>query len=429
MSVKNKLNRLKSHISGTNQPLKAGNNSEISREQNTGENQTDIPFLDQWTKEGVKPYFLDNDFCLIREVRYPLNQHHGHYQFSDFIKAVEVWNKATISHPLSAKGHSPEELFFFDTETTGLGGGTGNTIFLLGYASVQGTEIVLRQHILPHPGAEVALYKSFLESVNYKTLVTYNGKSFDWPQVKTRHTLVREHVPKLPSFGHFDLYHASRRLWKHKLEKMKLSIVEKEVLGVERVNDIPGYLAPMIYFDYVESKQPEGMLGILKHNEIDILSLISLYVHLTFQLCGLDKERTRIESFEVGRWLASIGEREEADKVFELLALGKDSASNSARLALAYSKKKELNWEKALELFLEVADSETSSDSLKACIEAAKIYEHKEKNYQFALSYCRKADAIDLVIKSDNKSFRNELQKRILRLEKKQMNISRNERL
>ena len=106
----------------------------------------------------------------------------------------------------------------------------------------------------------------------------------------------------LPAFGHFDLFHASRRLWKHKLERLKLSIVEKEVLGIERKDDIPGFLAPMIYFDFVESKHPEGMLGILKHNEIDILSLVTLYTHLTFQLLWIRSAANKTESYEVGRW-------------------------------------------------------------------------------------------------------------------------------
>ena len=80
---------------------------------------------------------------------------------------------------------------------------------------------MLKQHILSQPGSEVPLYKSFLESIDYTNMVTYNGKAFDWPQVKTRHTLIREHVPKLPAFGHFDLYHAARRMWKHRLERIK----------------------------------------------------------------------------------------------------------------------------------------------------------------------------------------------------------------
>lgn len=135
--------------------------------------------------------------------------------------------------PVNSERPSSRGFVLFDTETTGLGGGVGNTIFLLGYASVSRKGVTLKQHILPDPGGEIALYKSFLESIDYTTMVTYNGKAFDWPQLQTRHTLIREHLPKLPPFGHFDLYHASRRLWKHKLERTKLSIVEREVLGVK----------------------------------------------------------------------------------------------------------------------------------------------------------------------------------------------------
>ena len=383
MSLKNKLNRLKPHISG-GVPAKANTPSSESV-------RIDIPFLPKWESENVAPYFLDQDYCLIREVKYPLSHKHGHYHFHDFLTAVNIWNTQPINHPLSAEGHSAEELFFFDTETTGLGGGVGNTIFLLGYASVIGENLVLRQHILPHPGAEVPLYQSFLENVNYKTLVTYNGKSFDWPQVKTRHTLVRDHVPKLPAFGHFDLFHAARRLWKHKLDRLKLAVVEKDVLGIERHDDIPGYLAPMIYFDFIDSKQPDGMLGIIKHNEIDILSLVTLYTHLTFQLCGMDSNQTRKESYEVGRWYASLGEKDEARKVLTKLVEGSDFTSLQAKLTLAYQSKKEKNWEISLPLFLEVADAENPTLSLEACIEAAKIYEHKIKDYKLALDYCLKA--------------------------------------
>lgn len=413
MSLKNKLNRLKPHITGG-----AAEKSTTSPSESTIE----IPFLPKWESENVSPYFLDQDYCLIREVKYPLSQKHGHYHFHDFLTAVDIWNKQPICHPLSAEGHSAEELFFFDTETTGLGGGVGNTIFLLGYASVIGENLVLRQHILPHPGAEVPLYQSFLENVNYKTLVTYNGKSFDWPQVKTRHTLVRDHVPKLPAFGHFDLFHAAKRLWKHKLDRLKLAVVEKDVLGIERHDDIPGYLAPMIYFDFIESKQPDGMLGIIKHNEIDILSLVTLYTHLTFQLCGIDNKQTRKESFEVGRWYAALGEKDEAAKVLTKLVEGSDFTSLQAKLALAYQSKKEQNWEICLSLFLEVADFGNHQLSPEACIEAAKIYEHKIKDYELAIDYCLKA--LEIVGGTITK-VQQQLETRLQRLELKLAKFSK----
>ncbi|NRD80528.1 ribonuclease H-like domain-containing protein [Bacillus sp. BRMEA1] len=383
MSLKNKLNRLKPHLS-----LDGHNEKEVDTPKAIP---IQIPFQERWAEENIIPYYLDEDYCLLREVKYPLSMRHGHYSFQDFLLAIEVWNRQGGSHPLSAKGYQAEELFFFDTETTGLGGGAGNTIFLLGYASVTGNQLTVRQHILPHPGAEIPLYHSFLNHVNYKTLVTYNGKSFDWPQVKTRHTLVREHVPKLPAFGHFDLFHAARRLWKHKLERLKLSIVEKEVLGVKRIDDIPGFLAPMIYFEFIESNQPEGMLGILKHNEIDILSLVTLYTHLTFQLNSIDRNQTRSEIYEVGRWYASIGEKAEAEKVLMKLTDRNDFTSYQAKLILAFEHKKNHEWEMARKLFTDVVDSSDNKMMLEACVELAKIFEHRLKDIPQALMYCEKA--------------------------------------
>lgn len=420
MSLKNKLNRLKPYLSGAE---RAEKNSSLAPS-----NAIDVPFQERWEEEGIFPYFFDQNYCLVREVKYPLAQKHGHYRFEDFLTAVDIWNHTAINHPLSARGFQPEDLFFFDTETTGLGGGVGNTIFLLGYASVSGDQLIVRQHILPHPGAEVPLYQSFLEKVNYKTLVTYNGKSFDWPQVKTRHTLVREHVPKLPAFGHFDLFHAARRLWKHKLDRIKLAVVEKQVLGVERVDDIPGFLAPMIYFDFIESKKPEGILGILKHNEIDILSLVTLYAHLTFQLCGVDPGRTRMETYEVGKWFAAIGERAEAEKTFTKLTDSQDLTSFHAKQALALQAKKDRDWEKAKQLFLDVADSEEELLSLEACVELAKIYEHRLIDLQQAVFFCDKALRLSLQVRGKAKlsgeTSGERLKKRHDRLTKKLAKLS-----
>ena len=63
-------------------------------------------------------------------------------------------------------------------------------------------------------------------------------------------------------------------------------------------------------------------MGFLNHNEFDILSLITLYTHLSFQLLGLDENQTGKESFEVGRWFSYIGEKKVAEKVFSELAKG-----------------------------------------------------------------------------------------------------------
>lgn len=411
MSFRKKLNRLKPHLS-----------AEQEVEVEDTKNLNEIPFLEQWEAEGVSPYYYDNHYCFVREKVFPIDQQYGNYTFSQFLHAVQAWNNSSFQHPLSSNGFEAGQLFFFDTETTGLGGGVGNTIFLLGYASFQEDKVVLRQHFLPNPSGEVPLYQSFLENIDYTTLVTYNGKAFDWPQVKTRHTLIREHVPKLPSFGHFDLFHGARRLWKHKLERLKLSIVEKEVLGVERVEDVPGFLAPMIYFDFVESGKPDGMIGILKHNEMDILSLITLYTHLTFQLLNIDAKRTITESYEVGRWYAALGDTRAATETLTLAAIGDEKDSVKAKLALSYERKKQKEWEKAILLWKELAEVSNKNIAIESCVELAKYYEHREKNIEDAMAYCAKAIAI---LQEKMKIWRTEKQPQLEELEKRQERLKR----
>ncbi|TKC19673.1 ribonuclease H-like domain-containing protein [Robertmurraya kyonggiensis] len=411
MSFRKKLNRLKPHLS-TEQEVKVEDTKNLN----------EIPFLEQWEAEGVSPYYYDNHYCFVREKVFPIDHQYGNYTFAQFYHAVQAWNNSTFQHPLSSKGFTEGQLFFFDTETTGLGGGVGNTIFLLGYASFQKDKVVLRQHFLPNPSGEVPLYQSFLENIDYTTLVTYNGKAFDWPQVKTRHILVREHVPKLPSFGHFDLFHAARRLWKHKLERLKLSIVEKEVLGVERVEDVPGFLAPMIYFDFVESGKPDGMIGILKHNEMDILSLITLYTHLTFQLLNIDAKRTTTEGYEVGRWYAALGDTHAATETLSMAANGDEKDSLKAKLALSYEWKKQKEWEKALLLWEELAEVSNKNIAIESCIELAKYLEHREKNFDEAKAYCEKAMTI---LQEKMKIWRTEKQPQLEELEKRQERLKR----
>lgn len=385
---------------------------------------TDIPYLDIWLKNGTKPYELNGEYCLIKEKRVPISEKCGKYCFQDYLKAVEAWQFADFYHPLSAKGYRPGDLFFFDTETTGLGGGVGNTIFLLGYAYIEGSSVVIRQHFLPEPGFEVPLYDSFLRSCDYTTLVTYNGKAFDWPQVKTRHTLIREHVPKLPAFGHFDLLHAARRLWKRDLESVKLSIVEKEILGIERTDDVPGYLAPIIYFDFIESKNPEGILKVMEHNEDDVLSLIILYTHISFQLLGLNMEMTPTEKWSVGNWFSALNESEKAIPVLEAAAKdadGREKWESLLELGLQYKKMK--NLKKAFSYFEKVAENGIGKIKFTACIEAAKILEHQDKDFRYALDFCEQALQELITMERLSRGFsinqKADLKKRIKRLERK----------
>ncbi|WP_175991249.1 ribonuclease H-like domain-containing protein [Bacillus sp. Marseille-Q1617] len=382
MSLKNKLNRMKKHI------VREEQDKEMDTVKSIDIANTDLPYKETWKEHGTTTYFVDDDYCLVREKRYPLHHQHGKYKFKDLLKSVEAWQEFNGTHPLSSRGLSPEDLFFFDTETTGLGGGVGNTIFLLGHGRIAGDEVVVTQHFLPQPGSEIPLYHSFLKTVDYNTLVTYNGKAFDWPQVKTRHTLIKEHVPKLPSFGHFDLFHGSRRLFKHKMESVKLVNVERKVLDVERVDDVPGYLAPMIYFDFIERRDPEGILRVMEHNELDILSLITLYTHLTYQLLEMTNSSTEQERFEAGRWLEYTGNGKMAKERFEYIVNDRGIQHYESVHHLAFRYKKEKEFDKAAALWEGIGDDCPFKIKLVVLEELAKIYEHKHKDYDKAMDKC-----------------------------------------
>lgn len=417
MSLKGKLQRMKKHmvLDEGEHKIEAG-----KQENNFADIHTEIPFLKEWEAFGMKPFFFEDEYCLIREVEYPLSHRHGLYSFSELDEVITLWNQSSLSHTLSAKGYNKNNLFFFDTETTGLGGGTGNTIFLLGHARVYEDRVTVKQHLLPKPGNEVALYQSFLSEVDITSLVTYNGKAFDWPQVKTRHTLIRDRLPKLPEFGHFDLLHGARRLWKHKMDRVSLGTVEKEELGIRRQEDTPGYLAPMLYFHFVKAQEPDLLKGVLHHNEMDVLSLISLYIHMSKKILSASYEPKEYiehsEAYAMAKWFMAHKETDQAVKQLERLKEKSFEDQDRAQLDLSLLYKKQNRLEEAVPLWEKLSCSKNQKCKYAAAIELAKYYEHKKKEFGKAL-YIAEQLLSDAAFLSEKES--EKLQVRIARLKRK----------
>lgn len=372
----------------------------------------ELPYAKEWEKLNAYPLFLDGEYTMKREVTYPIDHLHGNYSFREIFDVCHLWEKELSHHPLHPEKRRPEDFLFFDTETTGLNSGAGNLIFLLGSAAYDDNQIKVNQYFLPGPEAEAAFYYYFLsETRSTHHLVTYNGKAFDWPQVKTRHTFVRNEVPKLPPFGHFDLLHAARRLLRHRLPSCKLSIVEKEILGVERVEDTPGYLAPMLYFDYLHEQHPEYIEGVLEHNEWDVLSLITLYIDLSKRV--LAKGTSSRERMEIGKWYEQLNEWEKAEwchrKVFEASDNQEIKQESSLRVGRALKKQKQ---EREAMYYFEWAFRHPGMHQYEAAIELAKYYEHRVKDPEKALHFIK-------YIQPDKSNVRDDITKRRLRLQKK----------
>ena len=183
-----------------------------------------------------------------------------------------------IAH-LGLKGDSPsrwEDIVFLDTETTGLMGGTGTYVFLLGTAHLRDGELVLRQLLLNGLGYEREFVAAISDELApFNACASYNGKCFDLPLLRTRFVMARRSDLNVDD-SHLDLLHPARRLWRGRFGSTSLRQLEDSVLDIAREDDIPGSLIPERYFRYLATADPSLIEPVMRHNARDIISLIQI---------------------------------------------------------------------------------------------------------------------------------------------------------
>ncbi len=178
-------------------------------------------------------------------------------------------------------GQPPPEvpLVCLDTETTGLGTAAGTLAFLVGLGWWRGSRFEQLQLLIPDHADEPALLDALADALPPDAwLVTYNGRTFDWPLLVTRYRLDRRDAPALG--GHLDLLPHVRRLFRHRLDDARLGTVERDVLGVRREGDLAGWEIPRRYLDFVRGGPARPLAAVLAHNADDVVSLARLLAHL-----------------------------------------------------------------------------------------------------------------------------------------------------
>ncbi|MEG0439801.1 MAG: ribonuclease H-like domain-containing protein [Solibacillus sp.] len=378
-------------------------------------------YLQQWQQAGLE--VVENDFGVLlkKEVRYAFDYKHGDYELGELYASMERWATQQEDHPYALS--FDETLVFFDTETTGLKG-AGTHIFLLGFLEVQEDEFVLTQYVLADPSNEAAfLFESKLWQRNV-TMITYNGKSFDWPQLEVRWTLNKQHIPKLKIQRQVDLLHSTKRLWKDDLQQMKLTQVEQDKLGFHRQGDIPGHLAPIIYFDAVKSGNATTLMKVLTHNEWDLLSLITLYIHSTKLLLDEVGQESATTYTNIGKWFGDLRQKKTGTEI--LTAVTEQFSQEEAGFAhyyLAFELKRNGDYELATKAFQTALPALPMKKQVQAYEQLAMLYEHQLKDYKRASIY---AEAGLVVVKrifyaKDSQQLRqlHNWHKRLNRLEEK----------
>ncbi|MFF2752729.1 ribonuclease H-like domain-containing protein [Psychrobacillus sp. NPDC058041] len=388
----------------------------------------EVPFYtNAWMNAGLKLIQNEHGLFFVKETFYSEQHIHGNIALSKLSSAIAYMHKNYPNHPLTID--SNYSFTFYDTETTGLKG-TGVLIFLNGLLKKVDQGFLLSQFVLADPSHEAAfLYASdFWKDV--QTIITYNGKSFDLPQLQTRWTMNRNILPKLIQHEQIDLMHSSKRIWKGELERFKLKQVEEQKLGFVRKDDIPGHLAPIIYFDAVKSGNPTNLMKVLKHNEWDILSLITLYILSVDLLKEEEATESALTYTNIGKWFKDLKTKEASFEWFQFVV--NHFSNKDACLAYYYvglHLKRNQLFDESIQAFQMSLKEIDGKYRVKVYIELAKLYEHQKKNYELALEITLQCTVYMEKIVSELSPLKllrlkQDIQKRKVRITRK-LNISR----
>jgi uncharacterized protein YprB with RNaseH-like and TPR domain len=267
---------------------------------------------------------------------------------------------------------------YIDTETTGLSGGSGTLAFLVGMAVVEDAALVLDQFLLTKFAAEADLLRIFAGGLSdTDRLVSYNGKTYDLPLLLSRFRLQSLTAP-FGGLPHLDLLHPVRRLFGRRWEDCRLLSVERMLLGLRRIDDLPGSAAPAAWFDYVRGGHAEALLRVVEHNRQDIVSLAVAH-HALAQVV------TRPTDFgadlhALARWLSETDQQAARRLLVEHL----DELCDDGLRLLGRLRRRTGDWPGAVALWEELA-ARGCSDSLERL---AKYHEHISKDLDAARRCC-----------------------------------------
>ncbi|MGB6430670.1 MAG: ribonuclease H-like domain-containing protein [Candidatus Acidiferrales bacterium] len=301
----------------------------------------------------------------------------------------------------------PAQWLFLDTETTGLAGGTGTYAFLVGIAwwdagGLEVEQFFMRDHTEEHS----VLLELSARMAERPVLVTFNGKSFDWPLLETRYRMTRSIRAPVPA-AHLDLLHPARQLWRMRLPSVRLTDLERHVLSEAgplawtRRDDLDSALIPQLYFDHLSGAGSAPLATVFRHNEMDLRALAALSGRIC-ALLGGDPESPRDRSPERALDLYGmsrlLGRRRDAraQPACEM-AIDTGLPAGVERMAqreLAHMAKRQRDYTRAAAIWeqLAVARGASAAESaIEACEQLAIHFEHRARQPERAAEWTETA--------------------------------------
>ena len=320
-------------------------------------------------------------------------------------------------------GLAPDDLrrpLFLDTETTGLSGGTGTVAFLVGLAWREADGLTLVQYFLCDFNQENALLWAVGECVREAgVLVSYNGRSFDWPLLQTRLVMQRAAWPSPP---HLDLLTLARRIFRPRLPDCALQTIEQAVLDLHRADDLPGSLIPSRYFAWLRGGDPRVLEPVFIHNRQDVLSMALLLARFEAVLRGSD-DLHPLDRFGRARFLEVRGFYDKAIQEYRQLWRHRRMGGAQPLLggALGLRLARLLRRQGRLEEARSVLEEcwRTQSYPYPVAIELAKLLEHQARDLNAARRIVSDALRLLAVAMVPNPQWRADLERRSERLDRR----------
>jgi len=330
------------------------------------------------------------DGCYVVDREWRPAATHGRERIGDLAARLESATDDAVLFSGVDAARAP--LVFFDLETTGLSGGAGTHVFLVGRGWFDGSRFLTQQFVMTRFADERPMLETVARAfARAGALVSFNGKSFDAPVLETRYLFHR-----LEWFGdgtpHIDVLHPARQFWKG--DDCSLIALEKQLVGHRRVGDVPGIEIPQRYFRFVRSGDARPLAAVLEHNRLDLLSLAALtarLLHLTRM--GPEAARNAREAIALGRVYARAGfDARACDAYVRAIALTRaparafDSARIDALRALALACRRLRRFDEAARRWQELIDIRGCPQTIAAeAAEALAVHhEHRVKDLDSA---------------------------------------------
>lgn len=321
----------------------------------------------------------------------------------------------------------PAQWLFLDTETTGLAGGTGTYAFLVGLAWWDSGGLAVEQFFMRDYSEEHSVLVALGERLaERRVLVTFNGKSFDWPLLETRFRMTRSIAPRAPR-AHLDLLHPARHLWRPRLGSVRLAQLERHVLGWDRGADVMSELFPQIYFDFVRGGPAEPLVPVFRHNQMDLRGLAALSDKILSLLAAPEASKgDALDLYGLSRLLDRRGDDAAARRLYgRALGAGLPALlDRAARRGLARLAKRERNFPLANSLWEGLCGD--SREGLEAYEQLAIYYEHHARDSgraaeltRVALSSLAQAARTGALEPGRTRCWRHRLEHRLARLRSK----------